>query len=220
MWRGFKIPIWLKDFFSVMSRHTIPDQAASFGVWICTFYFNASNYRLVNKIVLQCCEASIERVKKGFSSSSKPVGVTVSSLFQLVMGILQVGFVVMYLSDTLVSGFTTAAAIHILVSQLKFVLGLQVPGISGPLSLIYVNTDLYLLPLILSDINQKIKGYWTFFYQTLESIFTQITSSNVCDVVIALVIMLVVLVVKELNDRFKSKLPVPIPIEVIMVSIV
>lgn len=54
------------------------------------------------------------------------------------MGILQVGFVVMYLSDTLVSGFTTAAAIHILVSQLKFVLGLQVPGISGPLAIIYV----------------------------------------------------------------------------------
>lgn len=54
------------------------------------------------------------------------------------MGVLQVGFVVMYLSDTLVSGFTTAAAIHILVSQLKFVLGLQVPGISGPLSIIYV----------------------------------------------------------------------------------
>lgn len=55
------------------------------------------------------------------------------------MGVLQVGFVVMYLSDTLVSGFTTAAAIHILVSQLKFVLGLEVPGISGPLSLIYVS---------------------------------------------------------------------------------
>lgn len=54
------------------------------------------------------------------------------------MGILQFGFIVVYLSDTLVSGFTTAAAIHILVSQLKFVLGLEVPGISGPLSIIYV----------------------------------------------------------------------------------
>ncbi|XP_045928311.1 chloride anion exchanger-like isoform X1 [Micropterus dolomieu] len=110
---------------------------------------------------------------------------------QLAMGVLQVGFVVMYLSDTLVSGFTTAAAIHILVSQLKFVLGLQVPGISGPLSLIY----------------------------TLEIIFNKITSTNVCDVVISLVIMVVVFSVKEVNDRFKSKLPVPIPIEVIMTVI-
>ncbi|XP_054911710.1 chloride anion exchanger-like isoform X1 [Poeciliopsis prolifica] len=112
-------------------------------------------------------------------------------IMQLAMGILQVGFVVMYLSDTLVSGFTTAAAIHILVSQLKFVLGLQVPGISGPLSLIY----------------------------TLKIIFNKITSSNVCDIVISLVIMVVVFLVKEINDRYKSKLPVPIPIEVIMTVI-
>lgn len=112
-------------------------------------------------------------------------------IMQLGMGILQVGFVVMYLSDTLVSGFTTAAAVHILVSQLKFVLGLTVPGISGLLSIIY----------------------------TLEIIFNKITSTNVCDVVISLVIMVVVFLVKELNDRFKSKLPVPIPIEVIMTII-
>lgn len=64
-------------------------------------------------------------------------------LFQLAMGVLQVGFVVMYLSDNLVSGFTTAAAIHILVSQLKFVLGLQVPGFSGPLAIIYVSAYSY-----------------------------------------------------------------------------
>ncbi|KAL3048590.1 hypothetical protein OYC64_007192 [Pagothenia borchgrevinki] len=112
-------------------------------------------------------------------------------IMQLAMGVMQVGFVVMYLSDTLVSGFTTAAAVHILVSQLKFILGLTVPGISGPLSLIY----------------------------TLEIIFNKITSTNVCDVVISLVIMVVVFIVKELNDRFKSKLPVPIPIEVIMTVI-
>ncbi|XP_047431451.1 chloride anion exchanger-like [Mugil cephalus] len=112
-------------------------------------------------------------------------------IMQLAMGLLQVGFVVMYLSDTLVSGFSTAAAIHILVSQLKFVLGLQVPGISGPFSILY----------------------------TLEIIFNKITSTNVCDVVISLVIIVVVFIVKELNDRFKSKLPVPIPIEVIMTVI-
>ncbi|XP_076006416.1 chloride anion exchanger-like [Genypterus blacodes] len=114
-----------------------------------------------------------------------------TGIMQLAMGIFQVGFVVMYLSDTLVSGFTTAAAIHILVSQLKFVLGLQVPGLSGPLSIIY----------------------------TLEDIFTQITKTNICDVVISVVIMVVVFIVKEINDRYKSKLPVPIPIEVIMTVI-
>lgn len=57
------------------------------------------------------------------------------------MGLLQVGFIVVYLSDTLVSGFTTAAAVHILVSQLKFILGLDVKGLSGILSLIYVSSE-------------------------------------------------------------------------------
>uniref|UniRef100_A0A3B4ZZC7 Chloride anion exchanger-like n=1 Tax=Stegastes partitus TaxID=144197 RepID=A0A3B4ZZC7_9TELE len=112
-------------------------------------------------------------------------------IFQLTMGILQVGFIVVYLSDTLVSGFTTAAAIHILVSQLKFVLGLNVPGISGPLSAIY----------------------------TLEEIFVQITSTNICDLVMSILIMVVVFIVKELNDLYKAKLAVPIPIEVIMTVI-
>ncbi len=145
-------------------------------------------------------------------------------LFQLAMGVLQVGFVVMYLSDTLVSGFTTAAAIHILVSQLKFVLGIEVPGISGPLNIIYVGTEQCkaFSPFItIRESGSIIYSTWLFcrhFFQTLEIIFNKITQTNVCDVVIALVVMVVVFIVKEINDRFKSKLPVPIPIEVIMVS--
>ncbi|KAM8740422.1 chloride anion exchanger-like [Acanthopagrus schlegelii] len=114
-----------------------------------------------------------------------------TGIFQLAMGLLQVGFIVVYLSDTLVSGFTTAAAVHILVSQLKFVLGLVVPGISGPLALIY----------------------------TLEKIFVQITSTNICDLVMSIIIMVIVFIVKEMNDMYKAKLPVPIPIEVIMTVI-
>lgn len=137
-----------------------------------------------------------------------------SCLWQLAMGVLQVGFVVMYLSDTLVSGFTTAAAIHILVSQLKFVLGLEVPGISGPLSLIYVSTG----QLEACSVHPTGCSSAGFILQTLEIIFNKITSTNVCDVVISIVIMVVVFIVKEINERFKSKLPVPIPIEVVMVS--
>uniref|UniRef100_A0A671Y4Y6 Solute carrier family 26 member 3 n=1 Tax=Sparus aurata TaxID=8175 RepID=A0A671Y4Y6_SPAAU len=113
-----------------------------------------------------------------------------TGIFQLAMGLLQVGFIVIYLSDTLVSGFTTAAAVHILVSQLKFVLGLVVPGISGPLSIIY----------------------------TLEKIFVQITSTNICDLVMSIIIMVIVFIVKEMNDMYKAKLPVPIPIEVTVIA--
>uniref|UniRef100_A0A8C7PGX9 STAS domain-containing protein n=1 Tax=Oncorhynchus mykiss TaxID=8022 RepID=A0A8C7PGX9_ONCMY len=130
---------------------------------------------------------------EGLTSDEQRVMVAASVTFlmgimQLAMGLLQVGFIVMYLSDTLVSGFTTAAAVHILVSQLKFVLGLVVPGLSGPLSIVY-------------------------------KIFVQIEKTNVCDLVTSILIMGVVFIVKEINDRYKAKLPVPIPIEVIMTVI-
>uniref|UniRef100_A0A8C5N7D4 Chloride anion exchanger-like n=1 Tax=Gouania willdenowi TaxID=441366 RepID=A0A8C5N7D4_GOUWI len=112
-------------------------------------------------------------------------------IFQLAMGIFQVGFIVVYLSDTLVSGFTTAAAVHILVSQLKFVLGIDVKGMTGVFSII----------------------------RTLEKIFTGITGTNICDLVMSIVIMVVVFLVKIVNDKYIAKLKVPIPIEAIMTVI-
>lgn len=54
-------------------------------------------------------------------------------------------------------------------------------------------------------------------FQTLEKIFVQITSTNICDLLMSIIIMAVVFIVKELNDKYKSRLPVPVPIEVIMV---
>lgn len=57
------------------------------------------------------------------------------------MGLLRIGFIVIYLSDTLVSGFTTAAAIHILVSQFKFVFGLNVLGKSGAFNIFFVSRN-------------------------------------------------------------------------------
>lgn len=55
------------------------------------------------------------------------------------MGLLRLGFVAVYLSDTLVSGFTTGAAILVLTSQIKHILGLKVPRYSGVFATIRVN---------------------------------------------------------------------------------
>ncbi|XP_075062064.1 chloride anion exchanger-like [Mixophyes fleayi] len=114
-----------------------------------------------------------------------------AGIFQLALGLLQVGFIVIYLSDSLISGFTTAAAIHVLVSQLKFLFGLTIDAYSGPLSLFY----------------------------TLRDIFKIITKTKIADLVTSIIIMIVVFAVKEVNDRFKANIPVPIPIEVIMTVI-
>ncbi|KAM6202283.1 chloride anion exchanger [Rhynchocyon petersi] len=114
-----------------------------------------------------------------------------SGIIQLILGVLQVGFVVIYLSDSLISGFTTAAAIHVLVSQLKFMLQLTVPAHTDPFSI----------------------------FKVLQSIFSQIEKTNIADLVTSLIILLIVFVVKEINQRFKAKLPVPIPIELIVTVI-
>ena len=55
--------------------------------------------------------------------------------------------------------------------------------------------------------------------QTLEKIFEQILDTNLCDLVTSLLIMAMVFVFKEVNNIYKDKLPVPIPIEVIMVRV-
>uniref|UniRef100_A0A8C5X436 Solute carrier family 26 member 6 n=1 Tax=Malurus cyaneus samueli TaxID=2593467 RepID=A0A8C5X436_9PASS len=65
-----------------------------------------------------------------------------TGIFQVALGLLQFGFVVTYLSDPLVRGYTTAASVHVLVSQLKNVFGVSQGEQSGPLSLFVVSGGL------------------------------------------------------------------------------
>uniref|UniRef100_A0A673Z3C3 Solute carrier family 26 member 4 n=1 Tax=Salmo trutta TaxID=8032 RepID=A0A673Z3C3_SALTR len=109
-------------------------------------------------------------------------------LFQVVMGLLQVGFLVRYLSDPLVGGFTTAAAFHVLISQLKIVLSVPTNNHSGCFSILY----------------------------TLIDVFTNIRQTNRADLVAGLLTIVIVMAVKEVNTKFRHKIPVPIPIEVIV----
>uniref|UniRef100_A0A8C8VPC8 Solute carrier family 26 member 3 n=1 Tax=Pelusios castaneus TaxID=367368 RepID=A0A8C8VPC8_9SAUR len=112
-------------------------------------------------------------------------------LLQLLLGVLQVGFIIIYLSQSLISGFTTAAAIHVVVSQLKFIFQLDVRGCKEPLAI----------------------------FCTLGKNFGQITKANIADLVTALIILVIVFAVKEINERYKAKLPVPIPIELFVTVI-
>jgi hypothetical protein len=57
-----------------------------------------------------------------------------------------------------------------------------------------------------------------FSLQTLIEIFQNIGETNLADFIAALLTIIVCMAVKELNDRFKHKIPIPIPIEVIVVS--
>ncbi|XP_004697140.1 sulfate transporter [Echinops telfairi] len=120
------------------------------------------------------------------------VGSTVTfmaGVYQVVMGFFQVGFVSVYLSDALLSGFVTGASFTILTSQAKYLLGLSLPRSSGVGSLV----------------------------TTWVHIFRNIHKTNICDLITSLLCLLVLLPTKELNERFKSKLKVPIPTELFVV---
>ncbi|NWZ21108.1 S26A4 protein, partial [Asarcornis scutulata] len=109
-------------------------------------------------------------------------------ILQVIFGVLQIGFIVRYLADPLVGGFTTAAAFQVFVSQLKIVLNVSTKNYNGVLSIIY----------------------------TLIEIFERIGTTNIADLIAGLLTIFICMVVKEINDRFKHKIPIPIPIEVIV----
>ena len=65
------------------------------------------------------------------------------------MGFFRLGFVAVYLSDPLVSGFTTGAACHVFTSQIKHIFGVKIGKYYGPLKLVYVSMKLSLYVLIM-----------------------------------------------------------------------
>ncbi|XP_024148738.1 solute carrier family 26 member 6 [Oryzias melastigma] len=114
-----------------------------------------------------------------------------SGIFQILLGVVQFGFVVTYLSEPLVRGYTTAAAIHVIVSQLKYSFGISPDRYSGPLSLIYTVIEIcYLLP-----------------------------KTNIGTLVVTLVAIVGLFLAKELNAYLSKKIPVPIPTELIAIII-
>ncbi|KAG7283911.1 hypothetical protein CRUP_034098, partial [Coryphaenoides rupestris] len=58
-------------------------------------------------------------------------------VLQILFGLVRFGFVVTYLSEPLVRGYTTAVAFQVLLSQLKYVIGVTTVRYTGPLSQIY-----------------------------------------------------------------------------------
>ncbi|NWW61416.1 S26A2 protein, partial [Ifrita kowaldi] len=102
----------------------------------------------------------------------------ISGVYQVAMGFFQVGFVSVYLSDSLLSGFVTGASLTVLTSQVKYLLGLDIPRSGGIGS----------------------------FITTWINIFRNIHRTNICDLITSSLCFLVLIPTKELNERFKSKL--------------
>ncbi|XP_034242614.1 solute carrier family 26 member 10-like isoform X2 [Thrips palmi] len=110
---------------------------------------------------------------------------------QMLMWALRLGVLSALLSEALVSGFTTAAAIHVLTSQIKDLLGLQLPSSHGGMF--------------------KIISQWI-------AICTYIGTANVAAVVVSLVTMLLLTVNNEaLKPWLSRRCALPVPIELLVV---
>ncbi|XP_063071724.1 solute carrier family 26 member 6, like [Engraulis encrasicolus] len=112
-----------------------------------------------------------------------------AGLIQVVLGLVQFGFVGTYLSEPVVRAYTTAAALHAVVAQLKYLFGTSPKRSSGPLALIYTLVDVcFLLP-----------------------------ETHLPTLLVSGVAMVVLIFAKELNAAFRHKLPVPVPVELITI---
>ena len=117
----------------------------------------------------------------------------VTGVILIIMSIFKLGKIVVFIPMSCISGFTTAAAFHILTSQMKFILGVTIHGHTGVFK----------------------------FVKVWREIILGLPDTNTCDLVISICCFIFLVVIKEIaNPKLKDKLPVPIPAEIIVVTIV
>ncbi len=92
---------------------------------------------------------------------------------QLTLGFLRMGFLVNFMSKPVISGFTSAAALTIIFSQLKHLLGADIP-----------------------NSNQ--------FHQMIVNAFENISTTNLYDLAIGIIGILIIVLLKRWNNKFPS----------------
>ncbi|CAH2285552.1 anion exchange transporter isoform X1, partial [Pelobates cultripes] len=110
-------------------------------------------------------------------------------VIQISMCLLQLGSATLLLSEPVVSSMTTGAATHVVTSQVKYFLGMKTPYISGPLGMFYI-----------------------YHY-----IFSNISSVQVGALLWSLFSIVVLILVKECNEHFRSKIRMVIPIDLLLI---
>lgn len=123
------------------------------------------------------------------------LGVAMTSTFEcglilLGMGLLRMGFLTNYMPSSFVGGFTSAAALHIAVSQIQHVLHVKIPVRSGFGKLI----------------------------RTIIDVIESIPKTNIPDTVVCMVsIIVLVFMDRVLGPIFKAKLGVRLPSNLLLV---
>ncbi|XP_029693916.1 sulfate anion transporter 1 [Takifugu rubripes] len=113
-----------------------------------------------------------------------------AGIYQVLMAIFRLGFVSVFLSSPMLDGFATGASFTILTVQAKYLLGLKIP---------------------------RHQGYGTVVI-TWINIFSNIHKTNLCDLITSAICISVLVAGKELQERYKDRLKIPLPTELVVVA--
>ncbi|XP_032323625.1 anion exchange transporter isoform X1 [Camelus ferus] len=110
-------------------------------------------------------------------------------VIQVAMFVLHLGSATFLLTEPVISAMTTGAATHVVTSQVKYLLGMKIPYISGPLGFFYIYAHVF----------QNIKSV------RLEALLLSLLS------------IVVLVLVKELNEQFKRKIKIVLPVDLVLI---
>ncbi|KAF7246320.1 Anion exchange transporter [Varanus komodoensis] len=144
----------------------------------------SSNFTADNSsFILGLSEFEMQRI--GVAAAVSLLG----GLIQVAMFVLHLGSATFLLTEPVISAMTTGAATHVVTSQVKYLLGMKMPYISGPLGFFYI---------------------YAYIFENIKSIQLEALLLSVLSIVI-------LVVVKELNEKFKKKIKVVIPIDLVLI---
>ncbi|GAB1288325.1 Anion exchange transporter [Apodemus speciosus] len=137
-----------------------------------------------NSSVLGLSEFELQRIGVAAAVSF------LAGVIQLVMFVLQLGSATFLLTEPVISAMTTGAATHVVTSQVKYLLGIKMPYISGPLGFFYI---------------------YAYVFENIKSVQLEA-------LLLSLLSIIVLVLVKELNEQFKRKIKVVLPVDLVLVA--
>ncbi|KAL2308823.1 hypothetical protein Nmel_001892, partial [Mimus melanotis] len=141
--------------------------------------FTANN----NSGILGLSEFEMQRI--GVAAAVSFLG----GIIQVALFTLQLGSATFLLTEPVISAMTTGAATHVVTSQVKYLLGMKVPYMSGPLA----------------------------FFHIYAHVFENIRTVQLEALLLSLLSIVVLVLVKELNEKFHRNIKVVLPIDLLLI---
>ncbi|ESO94616.1 hypothetical protein LOTGIDRAFT_145007 [Lottia gigantea] len=159
-----------------------------------------ANIKSVNSVLYSVMNSTISNttdIDNGIISDIQTKRIDVACSVTFIVGMITIllsklglGFVTCFMSNSLITSFTVGVSIHVFTSQLKNGLGLKLER----------ETGLFKLP------------------KTWYNVCAHLTEANIATLITWILCIIIIYLVKaQINDRFKNKMKIPIPIELIMV---